>query len=610
MFNTKNLLKCMGWAGLVLTLSTESAFAQLVGGPLGGVGIIAGIAPAANSPIVQLMGLLASINTFMHIVLMILLNLLQYLLQADFLNDPMMMGSLNKIWVLSRNIMNVIFAIMLVGVAIYTIITAKGDFIKGKISTFIVAVIFVNFSWFFPRVIIDVANVLTATVYSVPGMLPGFRCRTYGNQPCTVIVNQILFPANQAAVDDWKDEARCTDAPNTPGPNTCSCDDKKNTKIGCYAISDYPGTGLGGAHAMINGMLVSFINIHVLTQLPVGVNFGAGAASFSSVLRIMINIMMAFVTQFAVMLALLGLAVGLFIRILILWLTIAFMPFVFLGYVITGKLGTNIFGFETDIWKEFINAAFLPAVVGIPMTIGFIMLSVMAPSAPPPGFPLQFGFSPLQGIPTWWAMLWMGAAVSIIYVGAFAALARSKITGKITEKIKGFGDTLFGAAIQLPLLTPLPIPAAGGGQVRLGQALNLGNNLRSQIQQQLLPAPPRGAQGAGAPAVGVGGAAINPGAVNAAAVNALNGHAANHLVHNDLVLIQQALKDLSNNTLNAAQHAKAFKDITDKIGGSGLPPGVVLTELQKAASAPGHALEPQLGNLTAAITRIGNSATP
>ncbi len=413
---------------------------------------------------------LALVNTFMHIMLLIILQFLGYLLQADFFNDPVMMGSLNSIWQLSRDIMNIIFALMFIGVSFYVIITGKTDKAKEKIVNFIVAVILVNFSWFFPRVILDIANVLTATVYGIPNALPSFECKTLDkdNRPtdCRVITDVKIFPS---ATEEAEFMALCGDAPST----TCGCLDH----IECHKTDTFKNglTKMTSAHAMINGLAVSFARITMLAKVPTsttGIAPGGGLTASKAVMvsfQVAVSVMLAFVIQLALVLPLLGLAVGLFIRIIVLWITTAFMPFSFLGYVINGKLGTNVLKNDVDIWEEFINAAFLPVVVAIPIVIGFIMLSAVAQiPAPPSSSSLTIGIPILAGVKTWWQLLWMMAAVGIIWTGAFKALARSKIVGGFTEKIKGFGEQVFGGLAQAPLLIPLPLPGGAKSGINLG----------------------------------------------------------------------------------------------------------------------------------------------
>jgi hypothetical protein len=225
---------------------------------------------------------------------------------------------------------------------------------------------------------------------------------------------------------------------------------------------------------MINGLAVSFARISVLSKIPTNISPspGGGLNAKQAVMvsfQVAMSVMLAFAVQLALLLPLVGLAVGLFLRIIILWITTAFMPFSFLGYVLNGKLGTNVFEFETDIWKEFINAAFLPMMVALPIVIGFIMLSAVSQIPAPPGmFGLTMNVPILAGVKTWWALLWMLAAIGIIWSGTFKALSKSKIIGNFTDKIKGFGESVFGGLAQAPLLVPLPLPGGAKSGVNLG----------------------------------------------------------------------------------------------------------------------------------------------
>ena len=132
MFKTKTLLKrglifvlLLAVCHCIFTVGLPTAFAA------DPVGITKADLKTTINSLLQIIGM---INTFMHIMLLIFLNMLGYLLQADFLNDTGMMQSLNNIWTLSRNIMNVIFALMLIFVALYT---ALQNAIELKGSSFL-----------------------------------------------------------------------------------------------------------------------------------------------------------------------------------------------------------------------------------------------------------------------------------------------------------------------------------------------------------------------------------------------------------------------------------------------------------------------------------------
>ena len=534
------------------------------------VALAQGVGPTAqgtlNEAAVSVVSMLAMVNTFMHILILIVLNMLQYLLQADYFNDPRMMSALNKIWVLSRNIMNVIFAVMLIGVALYTIITAKSELIKNKIATFILAVVLVNFSWFFPRVIIDVANIMTSTVYSIPNMLTPFSCQAFGGGRCEVITDIKIMP-EPGEVATWQENPRCE-----PDPlKQCPC----TTGLGCYYKEDYEvaKNKVGAGHAMINGMATTFIRIDMLSQIPVRIATAQnqqGLQKFSTTIGIVMNVMMTLIIQAGVLLPLLGLAVGFFIRILILWITIAFMPFTFLGLVINGKIGTNIFGFETDVWHEFIVAAFLPVIVAIPMVIGFIMLSTSASVPEPSGFGQTWSVPLLNGVGSWWPYLWMLAAIGILWVGAFTALARSKITGKITDRIKGFGETVFGTAMQIPLIIPLPVGIGPkGSNWNVGTLVHDPRRLQEMIRAESLGIP-RGGKA--------------DGKIDPTKVAELNGTSALSIANTDKIVA--AINKIATASGATAQRDRgdAILQIQSIVGGHGATPVSTLEQLQRIAN--------------------------
>jgi hypothetical protein len=434
---------------------------------------------------------ISAINTFMHILLLIALDFAGYFLQSDFFTNAKMMQALNTIWQLSRDIMNLIFALMLVGVAIYTIITAKSDLIKGKIAQFIIAVILVNFSWFFPRVILDISSVLTATIYNIPKMLPGWDCMALGDDgltpvPCKVIVAKKLF-GSENEQSTWKTNNGCLAGPD---PN-CPC----YQNVGCYKLVDYNAAQnqMVTSNLMLNGLAVSFARLTSLAKVPesIIVTAGAGVSPQQAVwtsFQTLMNVLITFIIQLCLVLPLIAMAVGFMIRLLIIWITTALMPFTFLGVVINGKPGTNVFGFETNIWSEFLVAAFLPAMVALPIVIGIIFLTASVQTAPPDLVSNTDWSIPLiNGVKNWWAMLWMLGAVMIIWMGSFAALSKSKYVGAVTGRIKAFGDSIAKGAMQLPLLAPIPLP--GGGKASLGQAWYGAQALPSSLKTLSMQSP-------------------------------------------------------------------------------------------------------------------------
>lgn len=479
MYSHKKILSILGiGVGLLVTCFVPHAFAEGAG---------ADAVANLGEPMLGILVFVSSITTVLQALLFIILWILQFLLSSQWFLDENMLGALNSIWVLSRDIMNIIFALMLIGVAFYTIITAKKEFVSSKIVNFVLAVILVNFSWFFPRVIIDVANIMTATVYSIPNMLPAnFQCSTPPEKPgdapgkCAVLTDAMLFP---------KDETKLTYCPGGKDSATCSC----SLGIVCYKMTTYEDalTNLPTAHVMLNGLAVNFVRLQTLIKIPLspgpgpaGAGLAAAAGGKGIPTQMIVAIFTVFLVQVFLILPLVALGVGLLMRILVLWITIAFMPFAFLGFVINDrKLGTGVFGMEDYIWKNFIDAAFLPVQVAIPITIGLTMLSAVSKVTPPTGG-LEFDQPIIFGVSSWWALLWMAAAVGIIWTGAFAALSKNNFTKGASEKIKGFGSQIGGAVAKAPLLMPLPLPGLPKGS-NVGTLYNAPKSLNNIMDDKI-----------------------------------------------------------------------------------------------------------------------------
>ncbi len=493
-----------------------------------------------TSDLQSILNYLSFANTVMHIITLMVLYFIQYLLQSDFFSNPAMMSAMNSIWQLSRDLMNIFFALSAIGVALYTIITAKKDFITDKIQNFVLAVVLVNLSWFFPRVIIDVSNILTATVYSIPQMMPQFTCMQFDNQapggmkPCSVLKDISIFPDNEA-----EKNAFCAGYGTTVGSATCKC-----TSIGCYVIQDFATArnSMGVGHLMINGLVVNFTKILTLPQIPqalAGPGPLGAKQSIMVALQFLMNVGITFIIQVAVLFPMIALVFGLLGRIIIIWITTAFMPLTFLGLVINGKLGTDVFGNDQDIWKEFMGAVFLPVFVAIPITVGFIMLTTVVRIPIPGNLPQTWNLPLISGIGSWWGLLWLVASIAILWKGAFAALSKQEITSGITDQIKGYGDALFSGAKSLPLLTPIPLP--NGNTTTLGKALNGPQALAQKIRSDALGGPLVQVPGKnGAPV-----AANDPNQINAIITKLKQGNAA------DTTQIVNAINNLKTNPTQA-----------------------------------------------------------
>ncbi|MFZ4461589.1 MAG: hypothetical protein ACOYN2_03500 [Patescibacteria group bacterium] len=110
---------------------------------------------------------------------------------------------LHQFWVLISNIVYVIFAFLLVGIAFMNIFGSEQSAwqMKTKLPKLIIGIISVPFTWFFVSAITSVASLLTASVIQIPGDMitdAGTKAITI-NVPSKCSIDFTKSAVNQAA---------------------------------------------------------------------------------------------------------------------------------------------------------------------------------------------------------------------------------------------------------------------------------------------------------------------------------------------------------------------------------------------------------------------------
>ena len=487
-----------------------------------------GGAPTSNI-FTQTANLAVIAATAMEVGAFIIFHFLQFFLDPLFILDLVGSEGLRKIWKYSRDIMNVIFAFMLIFSGIYTVVTGKKEFVNEKYKKFILAVILVNFSWFFPRVILDVANVLTATIYQLPAGLNGgtIECRLppknpgeiplIQGEPCTVITDIKYFKG-------------C----NPPDPGFIT--------LGVICFKREPWVeDTNTAFGILNGLVANYGKLGELLRVinPDAIPAAGGTRTerYKQYLLFLMHIMFIMVLMAMLFLPLAAMFVVFLIRIPILWVTIAFMPFMFLGFVIGDKMKN----FDSmKIFEHFVKAAFLPAVIAVPFAAGFIILTEIS-QIPCPAIAgtLCKNTGPLlTNVNTLWGIFMLLIAFFIIWFGFWAALSIDSIYTNATSGIKNFGSSIGKTALKLPLSVPIPI---GGGQkmslLGLDDAINRINASLSR------GAGPLASIKAGAPGSAAGSA-------DSAVANILNGPKST--INDNLTKIVDELKKSGTTSTNSS----------------------------------------------------------
>lgn len=394
-------------------------------------------------------------------VTFVLYPIISFLLDPQFFLDVTSGGQNNllTIWQLSRDIMNTIFAFMLIGGAMMTVVMAKEDYLKKYALKFIVGVILVNFSWFFPRVILDISNVLTANIYQIPNIV-GTQCR-YQERDGTF--RNCEFPTD---FKFFNEAERLVDNQGTlPGQNGYKCP----TSFFCYRPEELDNT-TNTAGGVMAGLIFNHARIGDMNKVLAerGAAADDSASRFQVMLSHIIHIGFQLLLVLYVTIILVAMAVALLVRIPILWMTMAFMPLMFLGFVV-GDILPEKMNTMNLIFKKFVHAAFLPVAMAIPLAVGFILINALAFSPPTIATVLLNATGTIiPGVQNLWSFMWLLISIIVMWKGLKTALSIDTIFEGATSSITGFGDSIGTIIKNAPLNLPL-IPAAGGSKT-LGQA--------------------------------------------------------------------------------------------------------------------------------------------
>ncbi|MBT3834922.1 hypothetical protein HOF56_01610 [Candidatus Peribacteria bacterium] len=428
------------------------------------------------------------------------LTMIQWLLSPEALFGPnsAIQEVLRNIWITSRNIVNGIFAFILLFAGMYMILRAGEEGmskIKQGLPKFVLAVIFVNFSWFFPRVILDVSNVMTATIYQIPNLVNGYdrgAMECYADLGADNAIGGVGEDADESCKYVWNVDFFPCDGGSGPcigpQPNGTPFRGRSFGKMLHIYYEDWntvmqtgmiPGGGptqISGADMIINGLATNFAKLPLYgvmetQQLAIGARTRVGAsANILAHFKTLFLIILQLIFALAVALPLLAMMFVLVARIIVLWLCIGFMPFIFVGYAMGGPLGQLSFGGEEgpNIWKKFVTYAFLPALIAVPFAVGFTLISALyyyqgaivnASNANLP--PIVLNGINILGFYSFHQMLWLMMTIGIIWFGTFAMLEKDSLASSFTGAIKGIGQSGFKTAVNAAGYAPI-MPMPGG----------------------------------------------------------------------------------------------------------------------------------------------------
>lgn len=416
-------------------------------------------------------------------VLWPILILMGGLLNNDLLFSGGMSTVLLNIWSVIRDFVNILFVLGLLALAIVNILgfIENEDFSMNKaLPKIAVALIAVNFSFFACKIILDVVNVTTTAIYSIP--LASDQLKKYQDNKTSInylserFCNKIMDIKGIEGTENMfceKVESSTGSTPST-GAATGSKVEPLKYKLKSSAIKFFSNFNSRNAGLVMAFDLMDISNIETVNLKEVKDIKTLTVQTIFAIIFLTIYVT-AFIALFAVML----------VRVVVLWISIATSPISFLGIPFKSFVGSKL-GDNDPFFKLFMKHAFIPIQVSVVLTIGMIMISQLkqlSPNLMLSTNPANLGAITAGGTSTLQDLIAGLATAAFIWIAAFMALKGTKadfIVDAIQGQVRRFGTNL----AKLPFYAPVIPTAKGKVGLAALTAGGLGGGLEQYIQDQ------------------------------------------------------------------------------------------------------------------------------
>jgi len=424
-------------------------------------------------------------------------------LSTDYLFEGPMGKMLHSIWVISRNLVNIAFVFLLLWLALKEIFFVNQESELSKtLVKFALLLVAVNFTWLGSKVVLDAANVVTYAVFAIPSgisdpptELTASQCVVNADpaKPTTgsCFPTAIIAPADSAGSNPlfWEDKdgdddncAKVKKAYSGDDKSAYVTDSEGKDQINPNASESNKKLQKRTSICMENLNLINYDQNTAVIYLTYGMariqnlvsTVAPGAGD-----QLAVSTFLSLVIQLAYTVSLLALFIALMIRMVILWLFVAFSPFIVLViYFNENPMADQEFGGEFKFGlSEFLRWAFVPAKVGAVFAVSFIMISagqaiekINLTAFDKINTKTGFVFKIPQietlfgGIGSLQQFIWLLMSLVILWVGAFSVMGSLPLMKRVTGKIDEYGRTLAEKVAALPYRAPiLPWGKDAGG---------------------------------------------------------------------------------------------------------------------------------------------------
>lgn len=363
-----------------------------------------------------LMNIQQSVNMgfgLIHAIFWPILMLIGSLMDNDLIFGVGAGDKLREIWVVIRNLVNIIFVFILLVIAFYNVTGLGGEgnmALKTILPKFVIALVAVNFSFFACKVILDAANVVTIAVYDIADSVTQDKaeqmksdmekyictnpkklsCESAAEIPeeCKNGANSTVEEGSEDAADGSEtasedcnvipDNWDYDDAGLLAKAFCCDTTDSENGDTECGSLNlpegsdeiapklNSWGKNFFSKMDQNNIGLVMAINLGSLNRLTEASSDQETPTLKDLTINTLFSVIMYIVFGFAYV----ALFIVLLARLVVLWLVIALSPIMALTYVVP-QIGQYVS--ELKLGEKFLQHVMAPIAIGLAMSIGYLM---------------------------------------------------------------------------------------------------------------------------------------------------------------------------------------------------------------------------------------------
>lgn len=383
---------------------------------------------------------------------------------------------LRDMWVQIRNIVNLIFVILLVGIALYNItgIASEQFQLKQALPKIIMGLILVNFSYMIATVALDVIGVGTSAMFGLPRSIE----ETLIKEDKFTEKEQIsLCKSISTPVEFTKKEQKTM---GIPGGKDVTVELPKELK-GTMCKPD--GTPTDTLKDFLEGwsphgasviMAVKLMHMSDLQTAVLGADLTVSSLTINMIFSVVMFLVygLAYILLFIVLLG----------RAIVIWLGIVLSPLIVLTYVfpaITQKAGGDL----KNITDKIVQTAIAPMIIGFVLSVGYILMTTLSRVGMASekvqfetflGDTLTWG-TQVSGLTNFQEIMIAVGTVGFVWAGVKAATSKA-ITSGITDKVMGVAAGAGKWLAKAPFYYTNLFPVKVGGEK---QEVSLGTMLKT-----------------------------------------------------------------------------------------------------------------------------------